>query len=166
MPWTLATPIKFIPRTNEGNYVHFTRQTGGICNSSVGMIGGEQFIHVEDTCSALTLTHEMGHTIGLLHEQSRPDRNYYVNVHLENMDKRYTGNSLLNSGPTTHAGFFDYGSIMEYAPYVETKATQVLVIETIPPGIPIDGALHGPSAADIDTVNRLMARYQPPLRAY
>jgi hypothetical protein len=33
------------------------------------------------------------------------------------MDKRYTGNSLLNTGLTTPAGFFDYGSIMEYTPY-------------------------------------------------
>ena len=44
---------------------------------------------------------------------------------------------------------------MEYTPYEETKGTQQLVIETIPPGIPIDGAGHGPSAADIDTVRRL-----------
>ena len=42
LPWASATPIKFIPRTNESNYVHFMRQTGGICNSSVGMIGGER----------------------------------------------------------------------------------------------------------------------------
>ena len=38
---------------------------------------------------------------------------------------------------------------------METKATQLLVIETIPPGIPIDGSGHGPSEADIDTVRRL-----------
>ena len=154
-PWTSATPIKFVPRGNEPNFVHFMRQMNGICNSSLGMIGGEQFIHVEDSCNGLTMTHEIGHTIGLFHEQSRPDRDYYINVHLDNMDKRYVGNSLLNTGAATAAGFFDYGSIMEYGPYEETKATQVLVNETIPPGLGIDGTAHGPSAGDIDTVRRM-----------
>ena len=109
VPWTSATPIKFVPRSSETNYVHFMRQMNGICNSAIGMVGGEQFIHVEDSCTALTLTHEMGHTIGLLHEQSRPDRNYYMTVHLENMDKRYTGNSLLNIGPSTPPAFSTMG---------------------------------------------------------
>ena len=153
--WTSATPIKFVARTNEPNFVHFVRQPSGVCISSQGMIGGEQFIRVLDSCTLFGMTHEMGHAIGLLHEQSRPDRDYYVTVHLENMDKRYAGSSLLITDGSTHAGYFDYGSIMEYSAFFYASTTQALAIETIPPGIVIDGTAHGPSAADIDRVNRL-----------
>jgi len=84
VPWTANTPIKFVVRTAEPNYVHFIRQQkNGVCNSSVGMIGGEQFIRVDDGCGTLGLTHEIGHAIGLYHEQTLPDRDFYLNVACE-----------------------------------------------------------------------------------
>jgi hypothetical protein len=64
------TPLKFQARGGEANYVHIVRSTigNGVCSSNVGMIGGEQFIHVEDACTTAQLIHEMGHTAGFFHE--------------------------------------------------------------------------------------------------
>src|SRR2546428_715086 len=61
-----ATPVRFVPRTNEANYVHVVRLNNfGSCSSAVGMSGGEQFLNVDDTCSANGMVHELGHTLGL-----------------------------------------------------------------------------------------------------
>src|SRR5258705_13385797 len=64
--WAAATPIRMVPWTTQKNYVRFVRQNnGGLCFSSIGMLGGEQKIRTDDRCNTGTLTHELGHTIGL-----------------------------------------------------------------------------------------------------
>src|SRR5207248_3288891 len=59
-----STLLKFQARASEADYLHYVRSTlgDGVCYSTVGMAGGEQFIHVDDACSSATLIHEMGHT--------------------------------------------------------------------------------------------------------
>lgn len=153
--WTAATPIRFTPRASQPNFVHLIRQqSNGVCFSAIGMVGGEQFLRVDDGCSANGIIHEFGHSIGLYHEQTRPDRAFYVDVNLSNIDKRYSSDSTLNTAGV-ESGPFDYGSIMEYNAFETDLAVQVEAIRTIPAGIPIDGSAHGLSAGDIDTVSRM-----------
>src|SRR5450631_377772 len=67
--WDGVTPIRLVQRTDQPNYVHFVRENNeGLCFSSIGMIGGEQKIRVDDKCGTGTLTHEIGHAVGLWHE--------------------------------------------------------------------------------------------------
>src|SRR6266849_9140355 len=76
--WNANTPIHLTPWAGEANRLRFVReQNFGICFSSIGMIGGEQNIRVDDQCAAGGLIHEIGHTVGLYHEQSRVDRDRY-----------------------------------------------------------------------------------------
>jgi Astacin (Peptidase family M12A) len=109
-----STPIfRVLPglrMRSEADYVHLARSTvgNGICSSSVGMIGGEQFLHVEDTCTTATPLHEMGHAVGFFHEQS--SRTW---------------------------GVYDYASHMHYTPF-EFSANNVPVMQTVPAGIPLD----------------------------
>ena len=57
------------------DYVRFVRENnGGLCFSAIGMIGDEQKVRTDDKCETGTLAHELGHAIGLWHEQSRRDR--------------------------------------------------------------------------------------------
>src|SRR6185437_12595433 len=114
------TPIRFQPRGSEVNYVHLVRSTigNGICSSNVGMVGGEQFLNVEDACTTATLIHEMGHTVGFLHEQSRHDRNLHITVLYENINKFGYGD-FNAPGPPLEAdeGVYDYASHMHYSPF-------------------------------------------------
>src|SRR4051794_4636975 len=64
--------LHFVNRTTEANFVTFV--DGGGCSSSVGMRGGEQFVTLGAGCGTGNAIHEICHTAGLWHEQSREDR--------------------------------------------------------------------------------------------
>jgi Astacin (Peptidase family M12A) len=73
----LAGVIQFVPQTTGTKYVTFNFNPGdttGVCESSVGMARGQQFISCSTACATATLVHEIGHVIGLLHEHQLPDR--------------------------------------------------------------------------------------------
>ena len=59
--WNENTPMRLVPRRNETNYVQFRQRNGVSCSSSVGMIGGRQFITLPDTCAEGSIIHEIGH---------------------------------------------------------------------------------------------------------
>ncbi len=111
------TYLKFVKRTNQKNYISFIHDVG--CYSFIGMTGGKQIISLgKGGCGTVGIaTHEIGHAIGLWHEQSRSDRDDYVTIHWDNIVEGFEGNFK------THAKQFasdeyttelDFGSIMMY----------------------------------------------------
>jgi astacin len=157
---SFAGVIQFVPRGSQADYVDFdfdTANLSGQCESYVGRIGGEQMTGGSGACSLGTLLHEMGHVVGLYHEQSRPDRNIYVTVNFGNVIKGSEGNFNQPQDNFQDLGLFDYGSIMEYLPFAFTRNGDP-VIETIPAGMPLSN-LTGYTAADIDGVKRLYGKF-------
>jgi len=154
---TLSGVIQFVPQTTQTNYVTFNFNTGdfsGVCESSVGMLGGQQFVGGSVSCALGTLVHEMGHTIGLLHEHQRPDRDTYITFTEANVDKPWiAGNFDFFSYNYQTIGLYDYASVMHYPPFAFTK-NNLPVLESIPPGIPLSNTT-GYSAGDLDTIKRL-----------
>lgn len=148
------TPLRWQPHAGEANYVFFRRTTigDGVCSSSVGMVGGQQFINTDDLCTANTLVHEMGHTIGFYHEQERQDRNQFVTVVYENIDKNRVGNYNLSSSEQD-VGFYDFASHMHYAATSFSRDGDV-TIQTVPAGIPLSEPPFF-SAGDLDTLQRM-----------
>ena len=65
--------------------------------------------------------HEMGHVLGLHHEQKRWDRDEHILVYEENIDPRFLGEfAKVDTVPTeqwTAVTAYDRGSIMHYQPY-------------------------------------------------
>ncbi|MBL8218464.1 MAG: hypothetical protein JNL62_04510 [Bryobacterales bacterium] len=152
--WEKATPLRFKVHEEEADYVSILRSsTSSTCNSNVGRIGGRQVINLGDGCSTGNTIHEIGHTIGLWHTQSRIDRNRHLRVLYENIDKAQWdqyNQQLLNG---VDIGPFDYGSIMLYPTTGFTRNTRNSMA-TIPPGIPI-GQRVALSAQDILAVRQL-----------
>ena len=153
----LAGLVQFVPRTAEANYVTFNFDStnhSGSCESAVGMQTGQQFVAGSVDCATATLVHEMGHTIGLLHEHQRPDRNTFVTFTPANTDKPLiAGNLDLFTTNFQAVGLYDYSSVMHYPPFAFSK-NNLPVLESIPPGIPLSNSI-GYSVGDLDQINRL-----------
>jgi Astacin (Peptidase family M12A) len=153
---TFAGVIQFVAHNTQTDYVNFNfdpNNHNGTCDSYVGRIGGEQQTGGSIDCSLGTLLHEMGHIVGLYHEQSRPDRDSFVTISYANMIKGSKSNFDQVLDNYQELGLYDYASVMHYISYAFSRNGGP-VIESIPPGIPLSN-LVGYTPADIDSVKRL-----------
>src|ERR1700730_16456373 len=152
--------IKFVARTTETDYVNFNfnpTDNSAQCEAIVGRAGGAQQVGgsggSSNPCTVGTILHEMGHTVGLWHEQSRPDRNTYVSVNYNNLIKGSISNFNQIYDNLQENTLFDYASIMEY-PAFSFSRNGGPDIESISDGIPLSN-FSGYTAADIDGIERL-----------
>jgi hypothetical protein len=152
---TFTGLIQFVPRGTEVNFVNFnfTANPNGQCEAVVGMAGGEQAIGGSSACSTGTILHEMGHTIGLWHEQSRSDRDTYVDVMYNNIIKGSHINFDQLQDNAQNLTLYDYASVMHYIPFAFARNAGP-TIESIPAGIPLSNLL-GYTASDVDAIRRL-----------
>lgn len=113
------TCLKFVMRTKEPNWLLFVHKKG--CWSSVGKKYWRddygQEVSLGNSCNHKgTIMHEIMHAIGFWHEQSRPDRNLYVEVLWENIPpgEAHNFNKYDRGKIDTLQVPYDYDSIMHY----------------------------------------------------
>jgi astacin len=122
--WEEHTSMRFIERTASNrnqypNYINFRPGLG--CSSYVGMIGGGQPINLAKGCSTGSTIHEIGHAVGLFHEQSRADRDDHVTIHYENIIRGYEFNFNQHINDGIDIGNYDFDSIMHYPRWAFSK---------------------------------------------
>lgn len=114
--WATFANLHFIPWTNEANYVTIFEAPGLEGGQSmVGMVGGQQFLQIGPTAwNRPTICHELGHTLGLVHEHQRSDRDSYVTILTNNIEPGAEGNFVLLPDSLNETPY-DFLSIMHYS---------------------------------------------------
>jgi hypothetical protein len=154
--WESRTPIRFIKRTDSNaqyypSYVSFmqyvpTREEQEKqeevfhCSSPIGMQGRkEQSLIISDQCITGDVIHEIGHAVGLWHEQSREDRDKYVRILWDNVQPKMEHNFDQHITDGDDIGSYDYRSIMHYGAWffsIDKNTPDKPTIQVLQPGQP------------------------------
>ncbi len=161
----ILTAIKHIETKTGVKFISYEGHKDGIlfqkgsehCLSALGRRGGLQPIKISDKCTWNEITHEIMHSLGFIHEQSRPDRNKYVEVLWQNIEDKYLSQFEMMPyefmGPSKDFDF-DYESIMLYGTefFVKEPTLQNMTSLT---GSQINPSQNGLSLSDIKRVKKL-----------
>jgi len=107
-------------------------------------------------CGFPQTVHEIGHVLGFWHEQSRPDRDEYIDVYLNNIQagRSHNFDKKTNSSVNSLGVTYDFNSIMHYSEYAFSRNRTSKTLSSKEAGIPI-GKSSGLSPLDIQQTNLL-----------
>lgn len=165
------TAIRFVERTSSNassypNYVEIVSNGNkGWSSSKIGMRGGKQPLRFSDRHSWKILVHEFGHALGLYHEQSRSDRDEYVEIKWSNIpdgpppedEEDWSGNFKMKSNAVDYHDY-DYDSIMHYGPKNFARDRSKPTIVPLKSGVTI-GQREGLSYGDRLALAKMYQRF-------
>lgn len=155
--------VSFKQRTTETSYIVFAFSTGG-CNSPVGRqsTSAPQTISLPSWCASSmgSVAHEILHSLGMWHEQSRCDRDTYVTINTANVLPNELHNFSKKCSGNTSVFAYNEGSIMHYGPYAFTANNQPTI--TSKRGLDhLMGQRSGLAQSDKSTINYIYKPYTP-----
>ncbi|WP_373516499.1 M12 family metallopeptidase [Pricia sp.] len=121
--WSGKTNIRFKERTNESTYVTIS-SSGSNSNSGVatlGSNGSRSFIRLGTRATAVVIIHEIGHTLGYIHEQNRSHRDNYIIINFDNIQDDAKDQFFKSSSASLVTNPLDLNSTMMYGSYTFSK---------------------------------------------
>jgi hypothetical protein len=145
LEWQNAANVNFRPRvTADQFWVRIQNSTGN--NSPVGrqpLANQPQIINIFNWNSRFIMAHELAHTLGIWHEQSRPDRAPYVIINTANIISTQTHNFSIHTAADVYplqvyglsaVQTYDFDSVMHYGQFDFSRNGKPTI--TIQPSIP------------------------------
>uniref|UniRef100_A0A3B4ZBH7 Meprin A subunit n=1 Tax=Stegastes partitus TaxID=144197 RepID=A0A3B4ZBH7_9TELE len=155
--YRLKTCIDFQPWNGEANYISVFKGSG--CFSSVGNRHvGKQRLSIGTNCDRIaTIEHEFLHALGFWHEQSRSDRDDYVNIMWDRISEGKEHNFATYDDTTSSSlGVpYDYGSMMHYSKNAFRNGTEPTIVTKIAAFSDVIGQRMEFSDSDLLKLHRL-----------
>ncbi|KAF2880576.1 hypothetical protein ILUMI_25600 [Ignelater luminosus] len=143
-------------RSTDSDYVYVTGKNTG-CWSKVGRVKGRQELNLQRNGCLWhgTIVHEFLHAAGFHHQQSDSDRDKWVKIIKENIQKGKERNfkKYKASVVSSFGERYDYGSIMHYNKYAFSKNGLATIVPHDPKAV--IGQRNGLSATDIAKLNKM-----------
>ncbi|KAG8580022.1 hypothetical protein GDO81_007090 [Engystomops pustulosus] len=155
IPYILADNLEkkqvdFKPYEGESTFIHF--QKFGGCWSYVGDFRTGQNLSIDSGCDHKAIVeHELLHALGFYHEQSRSDRDDYVQIWWDEITAgmEHNFNTYDDKYITDLNTPYDYESVMHYAPLSFNKNPNIPAFDNI------IGQRLDFSAIDVERLNRM-----------
>ncbi len=112
--WEAVANVDFVGKGTQTDYINFFAGDGNW--SMVGRQGNQQNISIVSWGNAYVIAHEICHSLGFWHTQSRPDRDNYVTINWNCIDSKPDDMSH-NFDKHNDAGYYgpyDFTSVMHY----------------------------------------------------
>ena len=128
--WTSKTGIKFVERTNQSNYVTvFQEKTCNCGYATLGQAGNQGVISLGARSSVPLIVHELGHTLGFIHEQNRSDRDDYVKINFQNIAPENRDQFFKSDNALSLTDKLDLESTMMYGAYTFSANRQPTIVD-------------------------------------
>jgi hypothetical protein len=155
--WSRVAPLYFVERTTQAGYLNVTRADDpsdpSNCYSGIGFNAPGQVVrtNIGPGCfNQRTVTHEVGHALGLYHEHQRADRDSYLQIDFDNVREGAQSNfRILSSVP--RVAEYDFESVMHYRANTfaaDASRPTLIPLERYRQFASIMGTLPEPSARD------------------
>lgn len=124
------TPVRFVPRSsNDTDFIAF--EVSSYCSSRVGRGSGRQVVRISVDASLGNVIHELCHAAGLWHEQSREDRDQFVDIRWQNVTEGYEHNFRQQIADGDDVGPYDFDSIMHYPAIAFSRNGEATIIAKV-----------------------------------
>ncbi|GAU87251.1 hypothetical protein RvY_00132 [Ramazzottius varieornatus] len=157
------TCLHFVPREQQADYLSVIKFRG--CASKIGRQGGRQPLFLNQECidpkRPGIVMHELMHSLGFLHEQTRHDRDDYIDVLWNNIAPDHQDNfaKVDKRLVSIYDAPYDYGSVMHYGPnFFAVNYTNPTIVPKKP--TKVLGQRVRLSDADAEKINKLYNCYR------
>jgi hypothetical protein len=150
--------IRFVPRTDFSTEpAHIMDVIPVLSGCGVSQVGrnGRTEVYVGPECTVGNIIHEIGHVLGLEHEQNRCDRNSYVNVLWNNMPQDWWPQFTVDCTTNMDVLSYDEGSIMHYPAYATIDGQTVQLMQSLRGRIGQMGQRTGLSSTDVSVIRQI-----------